>query len=98
MDQQHPDVTVAALAYSAENLAITARTLLRDQPQPGREMTAGAKALGIVHCQNEGGCGYRARPRDGHQPLAGLRLLRPRFEGLFGLPNPQLRFAYLLEQ
>ena len=98
MDKQCADIAVAAFADPAENLTFAARTLSWYKPEPSREVTTGAKALGVVHCQNECGCRYRAHPRDGHQPLAGLRLLRPRFEGLLGLPNPQLRFAYLLEQ
>lgn len=98
MNQQRPNVAVAALADSAEDLAVAARTLFGNKPEPGCKMTARAKALWIIHYEDESGRGHDAHSRYRHQSPASIRLFRPGFKSTFSLPNSYLGFAYLLKK
>src|SRR4051812_40955013 len=98
MDQQGTDIAVAAFADPAKDLALAARTLSWYKPEPGREVTPGSEALGVIHREDERGCGHDPHAGDRQQSLAGIRLLCPGFKSLFGFPDPQLGLAYLFEK
>src|SRR4051812_32890247 len=98
MDQQGTDIAVAAFADPAKDLALAARTLSWYKPEPSREVTPGAKALGVIHREDERGCGHDPHAGDRQQSPAGIRLLCPGFKSLLGLPDSQLGLAYLFEK
>jgi hypothetical protein len=84
MDKQCADITITALADPAKNLALAARTLSWYQPEPSREVTTGAKALGVIHHEHKRGCGHDPHAGDRQQSAAGIRLLCPGFKRSYG--------------
>jgi len=51
-----------------------------------------------MHRKHKRRGGYDAHSRYGHQAPAGVRLLCPGLKGVFGLPDADLGFAYLLQE
>src|SRR3954469_5066090 len=57
VDQQGTDIAITTLVDPAENLALAARTLSWHEAKPGREVTPRSEALGVVHREDDRGCG-----------------------------------------
>src|SRR3954454_16695368 len=62
--QQAPDVAVTALGDAPQSLLAAARSLLRDEPEPGRKLACRAELTGIADARHHGGCGNQADPGD----------------------------------
>src|SRR6266403_136570 len=77
MDQQHPQVTVAALADVQQPRFSTCRRLARHQSQPSCQVTATAERLGISHRRDKGSRRQHADPRDPNQSLGSVLMAHP---------------------
>jgi hypothetical protein len=77
MEQQHPQVTVAALADVQQPRFSTCRRLARHQSQPSCQVTAAAERLSIAHRRHKGGRRQHADPRDPDQTLGGVLIAYP---------------------
>lgn len=64
VDQQGPQITIAALADAQQGRLATTRMLPGCQPQPGRSLPSILKILGIPHRGHQGTGGKRADPRN----------------------------------
>src|SRR4030095_3812169 len=70
LDEEGPQVAVAAFRYRAEDGAIAGRHLPRDQPQPGGKVAPFGEGVAVADCGHHGARDDWADPRDTHQPLA----------------------------
>src|SRR5215475_2527837 len=66
--EQAAQIAIALLADVAELVFAAARVLLRDEPDPGREISSGSKRLGITNARDQSRRQRRADPRDGVKP------------------------------
>jgi hypothetical protein len=72
--EQAAEIAIALLADVAELISAAARILLRDEPDPGREIASRSKRLGGTNARDQSSRQRGADTRDGVKPLA--RLIR----------------------
>src|SRR4029450_6620661 len=70
LNEQHAQVSIAAFGYLAKDRAIPRRDLLRDQPQPSREVAALGKRIPGADRRHHRAGDNRPDSRHAHQPLA----------------------------
>jgi hypothetical protein len=77
VDQQHPQITVAALADAQRPRFSTCRRLARHQSRPSCQITATAERLSISHRGHKGGRRLHVGPRDPCQSSGSLLVVHP---------------------
>src|SRR5262249_31668537 len=70
LDEQDPQVAIAALRYLAEDRTIPSRDLLGDEPQPSGEVAAFGERIPFANGSHDCTGDDRPNPRHAHQPLA----------------------------
>ena len=85
MDEQSPQISVAALADAAQFVDAACRILSRHETEPGSEMSAGFEVGGISHGSDQRGRSDHADTWDYHKPSASMRLPRDKRQILLNL-------------
>src|SRR4030095_16098109 len=70
LDEEGPQVAVAAFRYRAEDGAVARRHLPWDQPQPGGEVAPLGEGIAGADRGDHGARDDGTDPRDAHQPFA----------------------------
>src|SRR5208282_6586285 len=95
MDHQSADITVPALRDAAEALLTTARSLLRNEPQPGRELPPRFELSRIGHRCDNCASSNRTDARDRRQAATNFIRAMPSHQLILNNLNPNGDLAQL---
>jgi hypothetical protein len=98
MDEQSPQVAVAALANAAQLVDAACGILSWHKTEPGGEMSAGFEVGGVSHGSNERGRCDQANARDRHDPSASIDLTGNKSQILLNLDELSLDLPELFDQ
>jgi len=98
VDDQTPDISVAAFADPKQGLLTTGRMLRRNKSQPRCHVARFAKLASVASCSNKCCRAERTDPRDREEPPHCLVAMRYRFDLFRQLGDPLLDVCEILQK